>query len=451
MSHVTDFRFIQTGKSSGILLDGNDSIAEIRSLRLLNVRFRPGGTRLISKDVPLPLYWQQYSNHQHPERNAGSYGEMRCLSQGSDRIILECTGASQSREVKSVYVVDVSYSGEMQSYLFSCSSELSVAPGKTWRVTRNASHGELEFCNVWPTETFVTEGSKRYQNCFLEKKAGVFRIPHHHLETSDKHNIVMEEGDRFLWLLEDENPVVEVCSRDIVTAGLCAYMWDAHFALRVCGDEEETLMNEGSRYRACFVVYSISRTEGERVQQAAVAIVVPEIKTIPLYVRGTNSFSKPIDALPCPDHWPWEHESRGDAHCCLDCKIGHHDEASLQIRASPGGMGRWIVTSLGHAFGDEPFEDGKQYRLSGFVRTRGLHGRARVGLRLHRKSIGDVFSLEDYEVFYSSASLSGDTSWTRIAVTTPPISPAPDRMHLLLEQIGEGVSWFDDVLFERDV
>ena len=37
----------------------------------------------------------------------------------------------------------------------------------------------------------------------------------------------MDAGDRIVWLLEDENPVIDILPGDPVTAGVCAYMWDA--------------------------------------------------------------------------------------------------------------------------------------------------------------------------------------------------------------------------------
>ncbi len=451
MSHQTDLRFEQTGKASGILFDGNESIAEIRDLRLCNIRFRPGGKRLIGDDVPLPLYWEQYANHQHPERNAGSHAEIRCVSQSPDHLTVECSGASASLEVASTYNIEVSYSVETDSYVFDFRCALSVAPGKSWRVTRNDSHGELEFCNLWPAGAFVIAGSKRYQSCYLEKKSGVYRIPHHHLDTPDKHNIAMGEGNRFLWLLEDENPVVEIRSSDMVTAGLCAYMWDAHFAYRVCGHDEEIRLQEGSNYRAAFRLCSISRREGERIRDAAVTIDVPEMDGIPIYIRGRNAFSETRPPVVSSDIWPWQHASEGVMEFWVDREVGHGDHSSLRIQSHTAASGNWNVTALGPAFGEEPFADGKRYRLSGFVRTRNLRGEARLGLRVHRQNIGDVFDIGSYETYHSTASASGNTDWMPIDVTTPPISPAPDRVHLLLEQIGEGASWFDDVLFERNV
>jgi hypothetical protein len=105
---------------------------------------------------------------------------------------------------------------------------------------------------------------------------------------------------------------------------------------------------------------------------------------------------------------------------------------------------------LGPAYGEAPFRSGSRFRLSAFAKTRALRGSARIGLRLHRAGIGDVFDVADYETYYSETAVSGTSEWTAITVMTPVIDPAPDRMHLLLEMEGTGTCWFDDVFFERD-
>jgi hypothetical protein len=106
---------------------------------------------------------------------------------------------------------------------------------------------------------------------------------------------------------------------------------------------------------------------------------------------------------------------------------------------------------LGPAFGEAPFERGRRYRLTGFVKLRDLTGTARIGIRLHRTGTSDVFDLASYETYYSVDTVTGTTDWKEIEVTTPVIDPPPDRMHLLLEMNGAGTCWFDDVIFERDV
>jgi hypothetical protein len=83
------------------------------------------------------------------------------------------------------------------------------------------------------------------------------------------------------------------------------------------------------------------------------------------------------------------------------------------------------------------------------VRTRGLKGEVRVALRVHRAGRGSVFAVAGYEVFASPAVRTADQDWCELTVTSPALTPAPDRVHLLLELKGRGTVWFDDVELTR--
>ena len=70
----------QTGPADLSVLDGADQIAEIRGLKLISARFRPGGRSLLGENGPLFLFWMQYANHQDPERNTGAGGQVEIVS-----------------------------------------------------------------------------------------------------------------------------------------------------------------------------------------------------------------------------------------------------------------------------------------------------------------------------------------------------------------------------------
>ena len=104
---------------------------------------------------------------------------------------------------------------------------------------------------------------------------------------------------------------------------------------------------------------------------------------------------------------------------------------------------------MGPAFGEPAFRRGGKVRLRATVRTRGLRGRVRIALRVHRTGQGSVFAMKSYEIFPSVAVVAANQDWCELTVTTPALSPAPDRVHLLLELDGRGCAWFDDVEWER--
>jgi len=439
-----------TGPADLTVLDGVEQIAEIRELKLTSARFRPGGKTLIGETAPLFLFWMQYANHQDPERSAGTGRHVEIVSQKPDQITLRCSGATASGACSSVMVLTVRRVEDPIRYVYSVRAALEVRSERGWRVTPNLTQGEIEFVNLWPEGTFSPkpDDPKRYQACYLVTQAGVARIPHHHLETPDKHNIVMNRGDRFLWLQEDENPCLTLLTESSVTAGLCAYMWDAHFAYKICTEGKDVLLPAGSHFDAGYELTSLEGNEAQPIVDRAVDRPGPDLATIPLYVPGEDHFIRTLRSAPSDWRYIWPWEAEGDSVSRPVFDPGSGDSSCLRIDSRGAGKSCWKVTTLGPAFGGEPFVDGSQYRLSAIVKTSKLEGMAMIALRLHRGNRGSVFDILNYETFTSGQTLQGDTEWRVLNAITPPISPAPDRLHLLLIQEGSGTTWFDDVFYE---
>lgn len=458
MNDNPQFHFHQTGAASGVVFDRSVPIAKIRDLRLCNVRFQNDGPIIIGENVPTPLFWWQYAEHQNPERHCGSNGALRLLQQEPERIAFSCSGANASGSALSRYEIELTYSPKHRSYVFRIMAQLTIPAGKQYLVTPNPSHGELEFCNFWPEGVFsnIAGNSKRYQACYIQNENGTIRIPHHHLETSDKHNIVMKKGSHFCWLLEETNPVVEIISGNEVCAGLCAYMWDAHFGYRICDDLQSKLLAGNRTFSAAFLLYAIDRQAATTLAANAQEVVAPEINEIPILVPDVNTFAHTL--LDFREHqadlWPWSHECNGAENFvefALDRTRGFDDSCSLRIQNIGAVHSQWAATTLGPAFGQPPFRDGARLRLTAYVCTEGVQNQTGVAIRLHRPGHGNLFKVTDYEIYPSQQKLSGTCEWQRLQVTTPPLSPAPDRVHLLLRQSGRGTSWFDNVLFEPEV
>lgn len=341
------------------------------------------------------------------------------------------------------------------AYVLHVTAELTVEAENGWLVTPNPHHGELEFCNLWPAGAFdpANSGAKRYSVCAVRNGNAVSLIRHHHLESSDKHNIVMRAGDEAAWLLEDENPLVRMESDSVVHAGVCAYMWDMHFAYRVCGASAPVILPRGFRSEARYTICPFSSEEAEEWMRVATVRTASGLETVPVYVSGVHTFRETF-ATAGPDRtdlWPWTFEvlesAQSGVEGRLDAEMGFDDTASLRIAAGPGGRGRWVATTLGPAFGEPPFIEGKRYRLTARVLSRG--GRASIALAVHRTEAPGLYDIRSYEEFAAEVRPSGKETWSACVVQTPPISPAPDRIHLRLIHEGEGASWFDNVLFEE--
>jgi len=446
------FSYKPQSGSSGIILYGSHVVAEIRDLSLCNVRFRPGGRIVFGDEVPVPLYWQQYIGHQDPERRANVFCEVACVHAGEDSIHLQCSGENESRTVRSIYDIVITCKGN--TYVYDVEATFSIKPGESWYVEYNRDHGELEFCNLWPQGSFTTDRStaKLYEACFVQRGATVVRIPHHHLESSDKRNVMMAENDRFMWLLEDENPVLEMLTDHAVCAGLCAYMWDAHFAYRVTSGEEGILLSSTDAFRARFALYSIDAVTGKSLLESAWTPVVKELETVPVITLPVNRFSKCLREYDEPwfDLWPWSVEKDDATDECthlLDRARGFDDNGSLRIDHRDRGTSRWVATALGPAFGGPPFPEGARFHLAAHILTRQLEGQVSIALRLHRPGRGSVYDVSNYEIYRSDEAVSGDVDWSRLEIMTPPISPAPDRVHIVLQLSGKGSVWFDNVEF----
>jgi hypothetical protein len=451
---MTAPRFEKTGEADGKIIIGGVCVAEIAAMALKNLRLGRDGGTIIGSDVPLPLYWRQYAHHEDPRRNGGINPRVNQVEGNEGEIFIRCEGTNSEGEIISLVTLGIAEDRPEGGYAVEIRGFLEVAPGKTWNVTYNPGHGEIEFCNIWPEGTFRTRGKKSFSHCFVQRGGAVTLIPHTHIESSDKQNILMHPGDRFGWLLENENPVVELIAGGEASTGLCAYMWDAHFGYRACPDGKSVSLEAGTRYESAIRIRGLGRAEGKALMARGVEADPGDSALTPLYVDGINTFRETLKSLPGKEQsvWPWAFEvTAGEPHRTegsVDRSNGCDDACSLRIRAGAEGGGRWIATTLGPAFGGPPFSGGKRYTLSAMACSSALKGSARAGLRLHREGRPGLGHTQTYETYWTEKRISGDTPWTRLDVTTPAISPPPDRVHLVLDQEGEGSSWFDNVLFE---
>jgi hypothetical protein len=455
----------RTGKASLLLRDGDEIVCAIRDLHLADARFRPGGRLLIGSTVPLPLYWEQYADHENPERNAGNHASLEIVRTTPDEIEIACSGATFSRAMSSLFRLIVARRGAPVRYDYTISAALRIADRATWRVTPNPSQGELEFCNLWPEGIFspVAGVPLRYQGTYIQRGGKTYRIPHHHLETPEKENIPLLPGDRVAWLLEQENLLLTLLSGGAVTAAVCAYMWDLHLAYRVCHQGTAVDLPSSTGRAAEYRLSLLLPEEAAPLVEGRVEESDPTGE-IPLLTRGLSLYGElgPPGSIPPADLWPWEREiSAGDP-----SSVRFSVERSgapprggpaLCIDASPGVSAAWRGSALGPAYRQSPFPDGASYRLTARVRSGG--STPRLSIRLHRQGRPGLFDPRQYEVFRSdpdavaAGSLpppgrSGAEEWTELTVETPPISPAPDRIHLLLENTGAGSCRFADIHYD---
>jgi hypothetical protein len=436
------------------VLHRGESICEVRDLRLTHCVCAHGADSILSDTYPLPLYWHQYAHNDDPVYAAFLQARMEVTRIGETGVTLRCEGETASGSAASACTLEIRYEPDRDAFRYIVRTSLRVRDAHAWPVDPNPNHGELEFCTFWAKDSFMPGGPrrKRYSACYLERKGRLSAIPHHHLESSDKHDILMNTGDRLFWGIEQQNPVIELTEGALVHAGICAFMWDAHIGYRAVG--QQTSIEGPVEFTAEYALYTLTRAEAERLINESQYVPDASLDDIPIYVDGINRFDITLTNYrgDITNAWPWERQT--DAQdavqlvCRYDCNTGYDDQRSLQIIHASACCSSWMFTCLGPAYGQAPFLEGLRYHLSACVRVKGRSGKVRVAVRLHREGQGRVFDLSSYEVHASPWHSPDPDVWKVLTVWTPTIAPAPDRIHLMLQYEGEGVCWFDNVLFD---
>ena len=449
------FSFQRTARDGGRIRLGRTVVADVRHLELVNFCPVAGADPLVGSDVGVPLYWRQYGNHQDPERSANSHRRLEVVAADADSLTLIATGFTRSRSLRSEFLV--SFCRRSGAIACAVQARLEVEPGPGWLVTPHPHHGEVTFCTLWPAGVFAPDGRapKRFQSCVVQRGTRAERIAHHHLGSPDKHRIRLGPGDRFAWVLEDWNPVITLGPATRAEAGVCAYMWDTHFGLKICRAGRNVRLKPGTVLHAAYTLTAEPRARWQTAARRARLRSAGAAVDTPVWTGGRHTFAETFRSPGIAGNtaWPWETAATNGPAAGMkfarDTRVGCTDRFSLRIRSVRVVQAAWQATTLGPAFGERAFRRGGRLRLTARVRTRDLRGEVTVALRVHRTGRGSVFDVGGYEVFPSAAVTGSSLDWTELTVTTPPLAPAPDRVHVLLRLTGKGSVWFDDVVFAR--
>jgi len=221
----------------------------------------------------------------------------------------------------------------------------------------------------------------------------------------------------------DMNPFVEVVRSPPLTFLTCPVWYDQHvIALPPKEKGEDGRYHITAAYRFLSLPLPLAR----EIEDAARTTFPKSKDDGPLGFRQSivNDFETPV-----PDGVPyngciWRHGFS------YDSTIGHSGTHSLRL--SGGGVAEPVSGGpLVHV------EHGKRYRLSAWVRTRGVTGKGAC-LRLKTR--------EDSETAIFSQPLTGDQDWTLLSVDfAPPDGESFAVPGLVVE--GRGTAWFDDLQF----
>jgi len=343
------------------------------------------------------------------------------------------------------------YEPARESYVYDVRSRLTINEGKELCVPFVLDH--LEYQDLMPGGSFYPhlEGydRRKYQWQVWEAPDGkTYKIPLHHFKSPDKEHILLKEDGIFAYLLEKAgNPAIQLlgdtASRSEVA--ICWWMWDPHVYLLTPG---KIACHSGEAYEVRYRLFEIDESQGQALLDRA--LLRPECSldgvAAPIFHFGLNTFDEPVSAEVDSEEWFWECNEarwefpREDRHCLWEHTVSRSGSSSLALRGDDDGkLWYWTVPFCGAHMRPAPTL-AKQLRLTAWVKTENVEGRARVGFRLLTDPNRGVGTATEY----AGPELSGTHDWTELELITAPSSGGGNGQ-IFLELEGKGRAWFDDV------
>ncbi len=288
----------------------------------------------------------------------------------------------------------------------------------------------FEYANMLPKGVADSrDDHKRYQKCIWTRRDGalcyIYQNPRLLISRGGREWADQPADGGFVGFVTepDMNPFVEVVRTPPLTFLTCPVWYDQHvIALQPKEKGPDGLYRISAAYR----FLSLPQPLAQELEEAARATFPKSKDDGPPGFRQNvvNDFESLI-----PDGVPyngcvWRYGS------AYDSAIGHSGTHSLRVS---GGN----VAEPAHGGPLVHIEHGKRYRLSGWVRTRGVKGK---GACLRVKPRVDV------ETAVFSSWLTGDQDWTFLSVDYLPMEGESFAVPGLVVE-GQGTAWFDDLLF----
>ena len=129
---MAHFSYTQLGSTGARITAGDLVLCEIIDLHLCHVRFAANGAILIGGDVGIALYWMQYANHQHPDRNAAARGMVKMERLEENRLQVRATGSNLAGGIESTVLLTVEFDPATKTYTYRFDAALKILPGKAW-------------------------------------------------------------------------------------------------------------------------------------------------------------------------------------------------------------------------------------------------------------------------------------------------------------------------------
>lgn len=435
----------------GALFEGPD----FRPISLHDLRLVPGGPVFIERGQgcgPLCISWRKHLLYKM------ALDEIQVDQDDPERLKLyfrmHDTGLRDDQPEEPPYQpssvseetwMEVTYNGELGSYVFDLRQRLRLRPGREEAMLARGSGG-LEFGDLLPAgclDRFPPNGNKRYQWYLYEAVDGqTYQRPHGLKDGPEKRDLRYAANGFLAFVAEsDSNPVLHFVDGGGLRSRseICAAMYDVHF--KFLPGAERKLVEAGEPLEVHYQVYSVpgERAEAMLAEANLDPILETPLAAAPVYVSGEINRFEPSDDYKKPsDKWFW-HPSGTE--CEWDQEFGFQSQGSLSIRREDEeGSAQWSVERAGRVYGSDP-PMAERYQVRALVRTEGVTGRTRLAWSFYDEK---RWGWKGRALEYSSPELQGTNDWSPVVLETTASQGAVSAcLHLLQE--GAGQSWFDEV------
>jgi hypothetical protein len=429
-AHTPEFRLVRVSewkyrREFYWIMDGQQQIG------LLNLwigeiemfRFFPPAGELVRYRMPAVQHWATIQGPRItmvPQGTWTNMDETACLQQGGETLRLRCRKKLEDRSEMTQYFT--LRFDPVLGYIWDCRFQLQSERPLKFEYTNLLTGGLSE----------SRERRKRYQKCIWTRRDGtlcyMYQNPLSMVQSGGPAwTDAPEDGGFFGWVAErDMNPFLEILqSAPRATFVTCSQWYDQHvFNLLPVRTGADGLYHVTAAYR----MLSLPLPAAKELEDAARTMLPTSSGEAPVGFRQgvVNDFEKPIPAGTLYNGAMWG----GGAG--LDTRLGHSGSRSLRVgggsAAEPIAGGTAIYV-----------ETGKRYRLSAWVRTRGVTGK---GAYLRVNEV--FFSWADVRATHRSKALTGDNDWTRLELEFEPGAGDPFGVPGLVVE-GRGTAWFDDL------
>jgi hypothetical protein len=440
-------------------------IMELRNQQF--IRFRSRGDNdlwIATEHAPMDLAWS-YQDVNDFEVKSIDYG----ISQNNFEILLEATKPSVSGNVH-LKIEGVWDEGE-QVFNYSISSSMDADLEKWWQVSRWAQMGAYTsglpgasldafdyHINRVSTPDLLQNNlplSQIAYDYFLRSDDGVTwtKWPKLHVSFTtrpgDYLNLNMnsseQEGGYFGFVDQREGGWMTRLMKapdtpdSRVTFMLCWFYMDVHFLLRNAVPPRGTAERFTLDYEVTF--HPLSASKGNELVAKAEELPWREMEEfrLPVFTRN-NRFDQLISGTR-ETQWAWFASSWD---CKWDDTLGFDDNYSVKIKSADSGPKAWYAFTWGFPKDEEPI-GGKNFELTAKVRTEGVSDSARIVAVIDNPGENWVYargSTEQRGTWIGSEKVNGTNDWQKLTVSFTVRGSFPI---IVLEQIGSGTTWFDNV------